>query len=511
MRTRLLIASVLILLLSLSTVAQCALSSFVVNRIKDAVVYVDVTLTLANGDEGGASGSGFVISNDGKIVTNAHVVSMEMETEDGGTQVAAKRQVQVIFHSGTSRAEAYDATVLRENPEKDLALLQIDLKTPVFLEMADSDAIQETTAVFVCGHPLGLKEISIRSGSVTAHRTWQGRPYIEHDAMAESGNSGGPVVDQDGRIIGVHTLTLATANNMTKFAIPSNVLRDWLASPASDDPKPKAPGTDLKALLNDAKLKFDEEDGGIFALPYDNDITVRAHQWKDFLRVYVKLGELPGDDEEEQGQTAIQALYFNYDDPVGRMSVWDDDGTLWLYWECQIPMSVASADYLREMADVAAVQAKNWGLYLEEKDTEDLDFAFPEGTQEELLPKLKQMLQRSGLKFEEKDKYFLVPYDNEVKVRCKIYQGMAYTYCYTGGMPGEDDKEQGQIAIELLKRNWDDPFGRLSLDEDRDLCWESQVPFSFLTPDYLSLIAGTCATQVASFWEEYGHVEFNGD
>ena len=59
-------------------------------------------------------------------------------------------------------------------------------------------------------------------------------------------------------------------------------------------------------------------------------------------------------------------------------------------------------------------------------------------------------------------------------------------------------------------RNWDDPFGRLSLDSDLDLLWESQVPIDFLTPDYLAIIANTCATQASSFWEEYGHTPFNG-
>jgi len=77
-------------------------------------------------------------------------------------------------------------------------------------------------------------------------------------------------------------------------------------------------------------------------------------------------------------------------------------------------------------------------------------------------------------------------------------------------MPGDSEWEQGQMAIELLQRNWDDPFGRLSLDSDLDVVWESQVPVTFLTPDYLTIIANTCASQAVSFWEEYGHTPFNG-
>ncbi|MGC9316754.1 MAG: YbjN domain-containing protein, partial [Armatimonadota bacterium] len=95
-------------------------------------------------------------------------------------------------------------------------------------------------------------------------------------------------------------------------------------------------------------------------------------------------------------------------------------------------------------------------------------------------------------------------------VSTQIYRGVVYTHSYTGGMPGETRAEQGQTAIELLKRNWDDPLGRLALDADNDLVWESQVPAGFLTPDYLAILAGTAATQVADFIEMYGRIPFNG-
>jgi len=110
---------------------------------------------------------------------------------------------------------------------------------------------------------------------------------------------------------------------------------------------------------------------------------------------------------------------------------------------------------------------------------------------------------------EAEEKVFVLPYDNDVKVGASIYRGMVYIHSYTGGMPGDSRAQQGVTAIELLKRNWDDPFGRLSLDADDDLVWESQVPSEFLTPDYLAILTSTCANQVAAFWEVYGQVPFN--
>jgi hypothetical protein len=86
---------------------------------------------------------------------------------------------------------------------------------------------------------------------------------------------------------------------------------------------------------------------------------------------------------------------------------------------------------------------------------------------------------------------------------------MVWTFSYTGGMPGATLAEQGQVAIELLKRNWDDPLGRLSVDADLDVVWEAQVPSDFLTPDYFAILAATAATQVGDFINTYGRIPFN--
>lgn len=484
-----------------------------VGRIKDAVVLIDVTLITPQG-EMGASGSGFVISPNGHIITNAHVVSMVTTDELGGTVVADDRQLQVAFHPGTAQERVFPAEVLREHHELDLALLKIEPGTPVYLDLGDSDTVAETSAIYACGHPLGLREISIRTGTVTAHRTWEGRRFVEHDASAEEGNSGGPVVLPDTRVIGVHTLTLVSSGMLTKFAIPSNVLAAWLATDAAEDPPPPIPGKAIRELLAATDLYFEEPEAGSFNIPYDNDVTIVAHQYDDFVRLYCELGELPGGTRLLQGFCALEALRFNYTDPVGRLSLYEPgEGTLLLYWECQVPMSTASPGYFRTISDIGANQVARWHAVLRAEQPGEPSELYPGGTEEEIAAmsqRLSQQIEAAGLNFEQTETTFSVPYDNAVTVRSTIYRGMVWTYAYTGGMPGQTVADKGQIAIELLKRNWDDPLGRLSLDSDNDLVWETQVPSDFLTPDYFAILGATAATQVADFIGKYGQIPFNG-
>ncbi len=519
-RSRRLLPSVIVLMavvgilqispMALAPVDAQALSAELVGKIKDAVVLIDVTLQTPE-YETGATGSGFVISPQGEIVTNAHVVSILIEDDFGGTVVADDRSVQVVFHPGTAQERSYPAQVLRENHDFDLALLKIEIDTPVYLDLADSDAVPETAPIYACGHPLGLREISIRTGTLTAHRTWEGRRYVEHDASAEEGNSGGPVVTGQAQVVGVHTLTLVSSGMLTKFAIPSNVVSDWLATPASDDPAIPIPGKAVRELLAQTDLIYEEEGEGTFGIPYDNGATVHVHQYDDFLRLYSPLGELPGGHLLLQGYAALEALRFNYTDPVGRISLYDkgEEGLL-LYWECQAPMSMASGEYLKTIALVGANQVARWEETLAGEMPGEPTDLYPGGDADALLARLRGQIEAAGLQFEEGEGYLKLPYDNDVLVFAQIYRGVVYTHSYTGGMPGETSVEQGQIAVELLKRNWDDPFGRLSLDSDNDLVWESQVPSDFLTPDYFSIIGATAAAQVGSFLEDYGQIPFNG-
>ncbi len=503
-------------LLMAANACGAALTPDTVARVKDAVVLIEVDLEVtATGDAAGGSGSGFVVSEDGLIVTNAHVVAPEIEADDGRTLVADQRIVTVTFHPNTPRERSVEGQVLRENADLDLALLRIRIATPTYLELADSEMAYETQPVYVCGHPLGLREISIRSGAVAARRTWGGHKYIEHDAAAESGNSGGPLIDEQSRVLGVHSLTLAASAMLTKFAIPSNVVDIWLRSAAAEDPARQAPGSRIEEILAASGLHYRDEGDGLFALVYDAGVIVYLHQFEDFLRGYVDLGYLPGDSLAEQGEVALAALELNFTDLAGRFSVYDnDDGEYELYWEFQAPLSAATPVFTFFMAQLGAQRAAYWEAFRDDP-TADLPQGLQlPGDETELFELLGELLDNTDLIYEldEESECYVLPYENgeELDISTRIWSGTAWTYTWLGGMPGDDEHEQGQIAIELLKRNWEDPFGRLSLDPDFDLLWESQVPVTFLTPDYLAIIANTGSGQAGSFWEEYGHTPPNG-
>jgi hypothetical protein len=260
----------------------------------------------------------------------------------------------------------------------------------------------------------------------------------------------------------------------------------------------------VRELLAAAGLKFEEEKSGQFAVPYSNDVTVHAHQYEDFLRAYVPLGALPGATSDERGDCARQALEFNFYDPVGRLSVREADGVDELYWEVQVPLSAGTPRYLKTLCRIGAHQVSRWQRVLDGEALSEPEHLYPGGDTDALTARLRQMIEDAELIYTTEDSVFDLPYDNGVTVKCSIYRGVVYTHCGTGPMPGDDEHERGQNALELLKWNWGDPFGRISLDENSNLVWESQVPTEFLTPDYLAILTHACATQVEAFREEYG-------
>lgn len=163
-----------------------------------------------------SAGSGFVLDGDGRIVTNAHVVS-------GVTAV------QVTFANGTTVA----ATVIGKDEETDLAVLAVspeglDLRP---LELGDSDGVQPGDRVLAIGNPTG-SGATAGSGRIAAsgRRVEVPGGYVidglfETDAVIEPASSGGPLVGPDGRVIGI-TALLEGDNS---FAVPANLAREVLA------------------------------------------------------------------------------------------------------------------------------------------------------------------------------------------------------------------------------------------------------------------------------------------
>src|SRR6516165_11498866 len=172
-----------------------------------------------------AIGAGVILSSDGYIVTNAHVVQ--------GARKIRVRLPGLVMHvgDGSQPAGPVSATVLGVDRQSDLAVLKIDAKDLPALELADSDKLKQGQVVFAFGSPQGL-ENSVTMGvvSATARQVSEDNPttFVQTDAPINPGNSGGPLVDVDGHVVGIDTFILSESGGREGlgFAIPSNVVRN---------------------------------------------------------------------------------------------------------------------------------------------------------------------------------------------------------------------------------------------------------------------------------------------
>jgi len=166
---------------------------------------------------GSALGSGFVISDDGYIVTNNHVIEQADE-------------IVVEFFSGEER----EAEVIGTDPNTDIALLKVEADVPLdFVEFGDSDAMRVGDWVMAMGNPLG-QGFSVSAGIVSASgRALSGSydDYIQTDAAINRGNSGGPLFNMDGEVIGVNTAILSPSGGSIGigFAMSATVVEPVIA------------------------------------------------------------------------------------------------------------------------------------------------------------------------------------------------------------------------------------------------------------------------------------------
>ncbi len=193
-------------------------------RIAPAVVNVDVSGEMSFrglfSQEVQGKGSGVIISTDGYIVTNNHVVRI-------GSDIA--RNITVTLSDG----RVFRARVLGTDARNDIALLKVDAKNLPAAQLGDSDRLQVGDWVIAVGNPFGF-ESTVTAGIVSAlNRSvggLRGLPdnLIQTDAAINQGNSGGALADSRGRLVGINTaiFTPSGGNVGIGFAIPINQVRE---------------------------------------------------------------------------------------------------------------------------------------------------------------------------------------------------------------------------------------------------------------------------------------------
>lgn len=177
------------------------------------------------------AGSGFLISEDGLILTNSHVIEGD------------PRELQVTLHDQSR----YRAQILANDPRSDLALIKITPRKKLpFLKLGNSDNLQVGQKVLAIGNPFGLAG-TLTTGVVSAlHRSISDadrtlEDMIQTDAAINPGNSGGPLLDSSGNVIGINTAILGPGGNIgIGFAIPINrakLMLEWYQTKGRPAPR----------------------------------------------------------------------------------------------------------------------------------------------------------------------------------------------------------------------------------------------------------------------------------
>jgi hypothetical protein len=171
---------------------------------------IDAVVLIVVSDANGKpvlEGSGFLVSADGRIVTNHHVI-------DGAVSATVKLNNGAFFPV---------EGIIADDPEHDLALIKVPGKNLPFLSLEDSDSLTAGQHVLAIGSPLGL-ENSVSDGIVSAVRQDNaGKVWIQTTAATSHGNSGGPLLAMDGKVAGVLTWKAGEGENLN-FAVPSKLI-----------------------------------------------------------------------------------------------------------------------------------------------------------------------------------------------------------------------------------------------------------------------------------------------
>ena len=220
-------------LISLSNYSETGIN--VANKVKPSIVGITVEYSVnsifyrnyATSSTAKAEGSGIIISEDGYILTNNHIVNSS--SSSSYYEVGKANKVTVYLYNDQTE---YDAEIIGTDEQTDLAVIKIDKTGLQAAELGDSNSVQVGEFSMAIGNPLGMQS-SVTAGMISAVNREvtdsDGKTYtlIQTDAAINSGNSGGALVNSKGQVIGVNTLKLSgTGIEGMGFAIPINSTKD---------------------------------------------------------------------------------------------------------------------------------------------------------------------------------------------------------------------------------------------------------------------------------------------
>ena len=211
-------------------------SVYAANKILPSIVGIEVEYNVSSNfsffgqtqkGTATASGSGIIISDDGYILTNNHIVATT--SSENYYQVSEATKVTVTLFNDTQK---YEAKIIGTDEQTDLAVIKIEKNGLSKAEFADSDSIKVGEFAMAVGNPLGMQS-SITCGVISAVNREvtdsDGKVFtlIQTDAAINSGNSGGALVNSEGKVVGINTLKLSgTGIEGMGFAIPINSTKE---------------------------------------------------------------------------------------------------------------------------------------------------------------------------------------------------------------------------------------------------------------------------------------------
>lgn len=215
-------------LVSLSNISDTGV--YVANKVLPSIVGIKVDFSInsifsRNSSTVSAEGSGVIISSDGYILTNNHVIDSSSSSSNSYYEVGEAAKIQVYLYNDDT---PYDAKIIGTDEQTDLAVIKINKSDLVAAELGDSDTVQVGEWCMTIGNPLGMKS-TVCQGSISALNREitdsEGKTYsvLQTDAAINEGNSGGALVNSKGQVIGINTLKASGEGvEGLGFAIPIN-------------------------------------------------------------------------------------------------------------------------------------------------------------------------------------------------------------------------------------------------------------------------------------------------